>query len=1052
VLGPVRVFDGDREIDLGGPMSRALVARLALSGGRPVTTHALAEDLWDEAPVDAVNALQSIVSRTRRRLPDGVLVSAAGGYTLRAEVDAEAFRILAGQGRLREALDLWRGEALSDVRDLPFARRLAPGLEEARLGALEQELAARRPGPELIAELTELAGAHPYREGLWALYLRALAGCGRAAEALTAYESLRARLADDLGTDPSPTLRDVHTRILRGELTPDAADSRLPSALTSFVGRDDAVEDLRRALQAHRLVTILGPGGAGKTRLAVETARAGADTFPAVWLAELATVTGADDVVPAVLSAMGLLEVAVLDRTGLDRAGRSNLDRTGRSGLDRTGRDRTAHGGQVARLVEAAADADGLLVLDNCEHLVDAAADIVGRLLAGAPRLRVIATSREALQLIGEFTYSLGPLGLPLEDADLQAASGSSAVRLFVERAGTVDRTFVLDETTLPAVREICRRLDGQPLALELAAARLRTLGVHAVAARLSDRFRLLTGGNRTLPRHRTLRAVVQWSWDLLSERERDLAERIAVFPSGVTAQGAGAVFDDDADAADLLESLAEKSLVVPVRDTRGPARFRMLETLREFGVERLAERGLLEKVRTAHLDHVATLLEEQALLVSGPRQLDAIHRIDAERGNVTAAARFAVDRGDRRQGARLVRAMAFYWAIRNEHEEMGQLVSAVTALPGTADPDQEIALAGFGILEQLGDRGGQGGDWQPLVDRILELWDAHHPDDAMTVVILTVVQFFGLTGDREIPEPADLWVRSVISMMQLAMKENTGDIEGLDQGLADTVAGFRASGDHWGLAASLSLQGTFAAYEGRFDVALRALREAVVLMDDLGADEDAGRARLRLLQTEAAVADRADLLRLRGEFAERLERAGNRPDRAVVLSLHQCLALIDHRLGDDAAALARLQPLKARLDSRDPFGGDQVSASLRAVIALVAAGAGEPGIARQEIASAADFAAGSRDMPVIALTLVAAAVVTERVEGDGEQAVRLLALSDTARGRPDRSDRDAEALAQARRERLGPDRYDALRAEGAALDPVATLAGLAAGGAGPTG
>lgn len=596
ILGPLVVRVDDREVDLGGPRSRALVVRLALADGRPVSAANLIDDLWGlDSPADPVNALQSVVSRTRRRLPDGALDSTPAGYVLRcASVDALELERLGAAGRSAEALRLWRGEALADVLDFPFAAAAASRLEELRLTAIESSIASRvHTDPAVVAELAQLTGDHPYRDAFWRLHLTALAAHGQANEALAAYQRLRVILADELGADPSPELQELHLSILRGEQRTHRNHPTLPVGLTSFVGREGAIDEVRSALDNHRLVTILGPGGAGKTRLAVEAARSTLDRFEDVWLAELAPVTGDDGLIAAILTALGLLEVAVLDRP---------------SALPRTD-ERT-------RLVDALRDVEGLLLLDNCEHLIDGVAAIADDVLAQCPKLRIIATSREPLHIIGEYGYQLDPLTMPSADDSVEAALTHSAIQLFVLRAQTVDHTFELTPKTLPAVREICLRLDGQPLAIELAAARLRRLTASQVAARLSDRFRLLTGGSRTaLPRHRTLRAVVEWSWDLLDDDERDLIERLAVFPGGLTVDSAAAVHPGLA-TEELLESLADKSLLVAIRgDT---PRFRMLETLREFGVERLVDRGLADTARKAHLEYFTEVAEQQAVRLRG--------------------------------------------------------------------------------------------------------------------------------------------------------------------------------------------------------------------------------------------------------------------------------------------------------------------------------------------------------------------------------------------------------------------------------------------------
>jgi predicted ATPase/DNA-binding SARP family transcriptional activator len=1018
VLGPLRVRADDQEIDLGGPRNRALVARLALDAGRPVAATTLIDDLWGlDVPADATNALQSIVSRTRRRLPAGALESTPAGYVLQcAEVDAVEFERLVAATRVDEALALWRGEALADIAEFPFAPSAAHRLGELRLTAVESSLRDRvRSGDDIavIAELADLTTAHPYRDAFWVLHLTALATHGRANEALAVYDRLRSMLAEELGADPSPELQDLHLSILRGEHSSRRHHPALPSALTTFVGREGAIADLQAALVDHRLVTILGPGGAGKTRLAVETARAALDRFEDVWLTELAPVTGSDGILQTILSAMGLLEVSVLDRP-------SSAPRPD---------ERT-------RLIDAVHDVEGLLLLDNCEHLIGAVAEIAEDVLAHAPKLRILATSREPLRIIGEFGYQLSPLTMPGADGSIDDAMKHSAIQLFVLRAQAVDQSFALTAETLPAVREICVRLDGQPLAIELAAARLRTLTASQVAARLSDRFRLLTGGSRTaLPRHRTLRAVVEWSWDLLDDAERDLAERLAVFPGGVTAQSATAVSKAGDDTEELLDSLADKSLLVPVRgDT---PRFRMLETLREYGVERLIERGEAEAVREAHLRHFLEVAETQGPRLRGGDQVAAIRVMDLERANIMAGLRFAIDRGDRPSAARMVTALAWFWSIRSQHVEACTWSDAVLALPGEGDPASEIciqalSLTGILVLASHEDHE-RDPAWQGPVDRILELWDAHHPEHQVVDVVLATMAFFDVIGDRQLPRADDRWTRSMINLMQLVMLDNEGRVGEIVDLLEPTIEDFRELGDRWGLAMTLSQQGMVQSLDGKYEEALASWEEAIPLLHELGAAEDADFSSMQITGLRVALAGDSETDELRQDLLASLADARRNGNRRRELVTRISLGHLEHCRGHDDVAIEHMEFVLQNLDSVSTFGGGQMEAAMRASLVVARGSAGDLEAARSELGTASRIGRRTRDMPVIAQVASSAAILAH-LEGDDEQAARCLGASEAIRGRADLMNPDVSRLRSSLRTSLGVERFEELYAEGRSL------------------
>ena len=542
MLGSTEVRTDDGVLaDVPGARLRGLLIALALEPGHVVPKATLVDWIWGERPPPgAANALQRLVSRLRKVLPEGLVEGQTDGYRLAVEpdaVDAVRFERLVGQARtdddprrarlLREALALWRGAAMQDVglQDSAAFDAAVTRLEGLRLAAMEDRFDAEiglGHGAELVAELTDLAAAHPMRERLAAALMRALVAAGRNTDALLVYQRTRETLADALGVDPSPELSALHVALLRGELGRRGAGAgrktNLRAELTSFVGRDADVAGVRELIAGHRLITLIGPGGAGKTRLATETARTVLGELPdGAWLVELAAIGTDGDVAQATLAGLGLRDALL--------GGPPNAELTD-------------------RLIAAIREREALLILDNCEHVIESAAAFAYRVLGECQQLRILATSREPLGITGEALWPVKPLGVPEADASPGEIESSAAVRLLRDRAGAVRKDLAapsqLDGRTLATMVQVCRALDGMPLAIELAAAALRTMSVDQLANRLDDRFRLLTGGSRTaLPRHRTLRAVVDWSWDLLTDAERMVLRRLSVFSGGASLDAA---------------------------------------------------------------------------------------------------------------------------------------------------------------------------------------------------------------------------------------------------------------------------------------------------------------------------------------------------------------------------------------------------------------------------------------------------------------------------------------------------------------------------------
>ncbi|WP_225830893.1 BTAD domain-containing putative transcriptional regulator [Streptomyces sp. NK08204] len=649
-------------VPVGGARLRALLTVLALRAGRAVPAGVLVDEVWGaDPPADAAGALQALVGRLRRALGADAVASADGGYRLVAapdDIDLGRFDRLTGEGLraladgdpakaaavLDDALALWRGPALAD---LPDGIAEAARWDTRRLDALRARLTAALAlghAEQSLPELTALCDHHPLDEPLQALRLRALRDAGRPAQALAAYEDVRRLLGDRLGSDPGPELRALHTELLTETAVPaepgaPAAPGNLPARLTSFVGREADIEAIGADLRGARLVTLLGPGGAGKTRLSQEAAEAVRHTArDGVWLAELAPVDEPDAVPQAVLTAIGARET-VLHGGGVE---------TMRAVAD--------WDDPVDRLVEHCARRSMLIVLDNCEHVVEAAARLVEHLLARCPQLTVLATSREPLGVPGELVRPVEPLPEPV------------ALRLLSDRGASARPGFRVEDDP-EACAEICRRLDGLPLAIELAAARLRMLTSRQIADRLDDRFRLLTSGSRTvLPRQQTLRAVVDWSWDLLDADERDVLSRLSVFAGGCDLVAAEAVCGPA--ALDALGSLVDKSLVVAAPSADGAMRYRLLETVAEYAAERLAATGRRPEAERAHLTYYRELARTTDPLLRGPEQRAAIDRIQLEYENLRTALRHAVALGDEQEGLCLVLSLLWFWLMRDQRIE----------------------------------------------------------------------------------------------------------------------------------------------------------------------------------------------------------------------------------------------------------------------------------------------------------------------------------------------------------------------------------------------
>ncbi|WP_182897638.1 BTAD domain-containing putative transcriptional regulator [Microbispora sp. H10830] len=907
ILGETRVWrDDGTEVPLGGPARRALLALLLIRPGQVVPSDRLIEEI-DPDGVLSAHALQSQVSRLRTALGPAAAIERSGaGYRVVAaddDVDACRFERLAGQGRtalrdgeaeravtlLREALDLWRGPALAELTESETAQAAAMRLEELRLAALEDRIEGElRLGEHraAIAELRELVGRHPLRERLAGLLMRALSAEGGQAEALVVFEETRRHLAEELGADPSPELVALHRELLSVDPSPSPAAP--PAPLTSFVGRDEEVAEVAGLLRVARLVTLLGPGGVGKTRLSAEVAGVAADEVCFVELAALATPGDGAGPARAVLGALGLRE----------------------SGLQVGDGPRTP----VDRLIAALSHRVLLLVLDNCEHVVEEAAALAARLLAACPRLRVLATSREPLGVIGEHLYQVRPL------------DGEAAVRLFTDRARAVRRGFAADPRR---VRRVCAALDDLPLAVELAAARLRSLDLGELEGRLNDRLAIASRGSRPADgRHRTLRSVVAWSWDMLTEPERRAARRFTVFAGGATAESARQVCGTDAET---LESLADKSLLEVSR-----GRYRMLETIRAYGTERLDEAGDRETALRAHARHVLELVRTADPHLRRAEQLEWLPLLVAEHENLLAAVRWAVEAREIATALELLAAASAYLWIRGASAAVAPYAIGLLGALGDTPPDglgEEYATC---VLLGAFDRA----TWlrhRAAADRALAAaWSGDRPGRYPAALLPWMMRNVGesdaqaaftlLSAQHDSPEP---WVRAVARFVSGFGALGARDVAPAERDFGAAAEEFRVLGDRWGAALTLDMLAGLAGGRGDHARAIALTDEALTLTGRLGALEDS-----------------ADLLVNRGDYLVAAGDAeGARADYARAADLARdagsttCLGAALRGLGDIALGEGALDEAERRyaeaLERIDPHWIRSLGNRVRALAGL---------------------------------------------------------------------------------------------------------------------
>lgn len=676
------------------------------------------------------------------------------------------------------------------------------------------------------------------------------------------------------------------------------------------------------------------------------------------------------------------------------------------------------------RLVAAVRERSTLLILDNCEHVIDAAAAFADRLVRECRRLRILATSREPLGITGEALWQVEPLALPAEGARTSDAASSPAVRLLRDRAGAVRKDIGSDEHTLSAMVRICQALDGIPLAIELAAARLRTMSLDQLAGRLDDRFRLLTGGSRTaLPRHKTLRAVVDWSWGLLTEAERAVLRRLAAFSGGASLEAVERVCADEILAGqqvlDLLTALTEKSLLVA--DGEGTPRYRMLGTIREYAADRLAEAAETERMRQAHLAYFTEQAETAEPHLRRAEQLEWLAALTVEHDNISAALRGAIADGQAHGAMRLVAAAGWYWFLGGHKVEGTELSIAAASLPGEV-PDEVRAMAYLVVTVFLTSR--PGNDQYDAREWIRESYRLSQRSQLRNPLLGFVEPLnLALLEPSELPnafEPLltndDPWVRALARLNRGRFRLMFGGSESdVDADFEVALTEFRLLGDRWGISFALTCLAERLATRGVFLRACERYEEAVEALTEVGAIEDVVGLRERQAQLYWLLGDEGSSTKAITE-AQRYEDRIGWPDVLAELALSK--AQLARWRGEADEAYEHLAAVRTILGSAE-FGG-AFRARTEDQYGYLTEDLGRARVHRTE---AFHEARDTMYLPLIAVVLVGVADLALR-RGEYEQAARLLAASDRVRGTADRSLLDASRIAEAARNRLGEDRF----------------------------
>ena len=1000
-FGEFEAVEGGVPLPVRGVKQRTVLALLALHRGQPVSADRLIEALWGDGQVaNPVNALQAQIGQLRRTLGAAAIVTSDAGYALGIgpdDVDAARFEQLVARGRrlleegevalastvLGEALRLRRGEPLAEFADAGFAEAERAHLAELTLVAIETrveaDLVLGRHG-ELVGELEGLCREHPLRERLWELLMLALYRAGRQAEALRAYSEARDRLVDELGIDPGPALRELEARILAQDpalaaagpaglaaVRAPVAAGNLRERLSSFVGRAAELGELSEAVRSSRLVTLIGPGGVGKTRLAVEAAAALRGEYrDGAWLVEFASVTEPGGVAPAVAGALGAAAAGLI--------GPPSPDST------------------AELIVRFLAGRSLVVVFDNCEHVIGQAAALAEALTGAVPGLRLVATSREPLGVPGEVLVPVGPLARP------------AAVELFADRARAVRPGFTADGHTRPVIDDICRRLDSLPLAVELAAARLRSLTLATLAERLDDRFRLLTVGARTaLPRQQTLRAVVDWSYDLLFEDERRLFARLSVFAGGCDLAAAEAVCADDqvptGEILDILSRLVDKSLAA-APDAGRDTRFTQLQTLCQYGRDRLDESGEADAMCARHAAYYRQMAQDAHEGLRGATGPMWRERLTSELGNLRAALDWFIARADADAALSLASGMAWLWFINSESAEGARWLGDALSATGPRRPDLAATaqiwhgyfVCGYFVGMALSPAAAVLG-CEEAVAALRTSDDRVRRAEALVLcatVLMRAHEFErslgALSEAHDLLEPAVhgwlLAVHDLIVAWNLAL---LGRLDDAEQAARSSVERFDAQGEVWLSVDSLSILALIAEAQGDLDGASAAYE---ALLARCRAAGQRGYVLFSLLRLAALRGRQGDDAAADGLYEEAIACSFN-PSVSADAMVGQ--AAVARRLGDLARARALLDLAGIYYRNSDlPAGQTAVLAGL----AWWALSAGQADDAMVFAADASQAAAASGDSAIQLLADTAVAAVRALADPTRPNVEALVALA----------------------------------------------------------